>query len=204
MADFIPVPDTANLVLQYRDTVSGKEFVNDFAYVRETAWGEDQLSELCENAVEAWEEVMQGAFMTNITLIGAKAVSLESETAPYGEYVPAAPIAGTRTGNPIALHTCMSVTFRTGLRGRSYRGRVYHTGLANTDLATTKLWGNAAALAISNFYGSFLPVIGTSIAANHAVVSRYLDNAPRAVGVATVVTAILGRIKVATMRKRVA
>lgn len=202
MATFIPVPDTAQLTLEYRDN-SGKLFTNGLAFKKAGGWSLTDLNLLVSTAIDAWAEGMNDIITGNITLINVKAVDLSSEAGEYAEQAPTSDNVGTESGGSTPLNVCMTVTLRTALRGRSYRGRIYHTGLAASQKFDERSWTASIATFVGNAYLTFANAIMTATDSENVVISRQHGNVVLAEGVTTAVTEYVGRTRMATQRKRV-
>jgi len=202
LPDFIPVPNTAHLTLGYQDDV-GREFSNSLDMRADNPWDIETLITLANTAADAWAENLQGMFNESIKLLTVKAVSLEAEDAPGTIITPSTDNVGTRAGQSMALHTAMSITFRTDLRGRSFRGRLYHTGLSLVDLQTNARWEPTVASEVGTAYSAFANALEIGTASDHVVVSRQQDHSHLLIGETTLVTGYVGRTPIATMRLRV-
>jgi len=105
-------------------------------------------------------------------------------------YVPASTAVGTVTGDPLPGNVSLSVSFRTGLSGRSYRGRNYTLGMVE---------GQQTAGQVSvGYYDDILAAyqqLQIDIADDGLwgwiVYSQYSDGAPRAAGVATTINSVI-------------
>ena len=199
---FIPVPNTAYLVVRYLSD-SGKPLTNGFGFFKSGGWDVASLTVLTAAVEDAWIESLQALMSTAINLVGADAVDLTDAAGAYAESIIAAPPAGTRAGAGLPLHSAMSVTTRTGLRGRSFRGRIYHTGLTASDLTDDRKWSASVVAAVTAGYETFISALETEATADFSVISRYEDGVARAFGLHTEVTQVQGRAPVATVRKRV-
>lgn len=199
---FIPVPNVAQLNLGYI-TDTGDLWSNGLHFLRTSGWATASLQTLCEAVEDAWIELLAPLVGTNGNLQRVSARDLTSASAPYYEINYGTPLAGTRSAAAVALHTSMSVTFRTALRGRSYRGRIYHYGLGNTDRQDEKSWQAAVAVTVGNAYDGLADILEAAATCEHVVASRYAGNAPRITGVSTPVTTVVGRLQIATQRRRV-
>jgi len=199
---FIPVPDTAQLNLGYT-TDTGDTWSNGLYFELAGGWDAASLLQLCDAAVDGWTELMTGIFAANCNLTQVSAIDLSSASGEYAAAATGLPVAGVRTGAAIMLNVAMSVTLRTALRGRSYRGRIYHYGLANEDKQTEKTWQTDDAVTVGNAYDALRDVIELATSAEMVVVSRYSGGVSRITGLTTPVTVIEGRVPVATQRRRV-
>jgi len=199
---FVPVPDTAQLNLGYT-TDLGDTWSTGLNFELAGGWDGAALLQLCEAAVDGWTELMLGIFGTNCNLTSVTAIDLSSASGEYAAATSGLPVAGNRSGQATALNIAMSVTLKTALRGRSYRGRVYHYGLSNEDRQNEKTWQVDDAVTVQNAYDALVDVIELATGAEHVVVSRVSGGVTRITGLTTPVTQIVGRIPIATQRRRV-
>lgn len=201
VSDFVPVPNCAELTLGWRDT-QGNEWSNGIAFMQGAPWDHAALNALNLAAADAFEELMLGTVCPQIFLASLRAVSLEAADAAWDFLPLATPLEGTRTGAAQAVSVCMTVTFSTELRGRSYRGRVYHSGLSTVDLQDQKHWAPSAALNVGNAYAAFVSAIEDDVTSKAVVISRRQGNVWLSEGIPTVITGYTGRIPTATQRGR--
>lgn len=99
--------------------------------------------------------------------------------------------AGTNAGDMAAQGAACVATFRTGLRGRSYRGRFYLAGMADTLLVDGE-WLIASAANLAEFLEniqSAAEVLGWKF----VVLSRWLNEIERVAALGQEVTGILIR-----------
>ena len=122
--------------------------------------------------------VLREIFLTDLT----------SATGPTLAKVPASLTTGSVTGEALPNNVTCAVSFRTGSRGRSFRGRNYFVGLADSQVGHNTLISTFLA-DLQNAY-SALPAALSSVDAVWVVVSRFADNAPRAAGVTTPILSV--------------
>lgn len=199
---FIPTPNCAVMTIGYVDNW-GKGFSNNFSFQRSTPFTVPNLNQLISTAEDAFDELIKPYMSNFVSLVRFTARAQDAEDAPSVVYDLTTPITGTRSGELIALHTAMSVTLRTGLAGRSFRGRLYHSGLVDTDLVTSTRWVTATATQVGQQYGSFAGAIEEDTTAQQVVISRQMGGVELAEGVPTVITQHVGRTPIATVRLRV-
>jgi hypothetical protein len=102
---------------------------------------------------------------------------------------------GGTTSPIVGPQVCAIFTFRTGLRGRSYRGRMYLGGVNNTLIGTpATLWSSTG---MTGFNAAITAWQATNVTngITHEVLSRFL-------GVATPVLQIVARQYIGTQRDR--
>jgi len=93
--------------------------------------------------------------------------------------------------------------FGTGLAGRSFRGRTYHVGLTEGGVLSGVV-DTTVAENILSFWGTMADAIEGSVSsAEHVVISRYANGAPRTEALVTPVTGISYTTRsTATQRRR--
>lgn len=108
---------------------------------------------------------------------------------------------GTATGDNLPNQVAMTVTFLTGVAGRSYRGRNYVPALPAASTLTDRTWDPAVIAAVQAAYETFdlaLPAADSE----HVVLSRANGGAPRMAGVATRVIGYRANTQIFTQRRR--
>lgn len=198
---FIPVPNVAEVNLGYTADL-GWTWSNGLHFYNPSGWTTSTLGLIAITAADAWDEVMTGIFAANCNLTKVSARDLSSALGAYYDYTLPTPVAGVRSGQAMALQVAMTVTQRTALRGRSYRGRIFHYGLANEDKQNEKSWQSAVAAEVQSAYSAMIAAIEIDGDCTNVVISRYAGKSSRITGVSTPVTAIQGRLKIATQRRR--
>jgi hypothetical protein len=151
-------------------------------------WTSGTLTEQCEVLLDWAVDNILPSVSADLTIREVFGTSMESDTAPTGSVVPDTTQAGDIPAFSAPGGTCLSVTFRTGNRGRSYRGRNYISGIPSSALSGNQINPLFAAsmVAAYNTLRTDVPeLMGTWV-----VVSRFSAGAPRVTGVTTPVTAV--------------
>jgi len=201
---FVPAEDTAmfELVGTYFNQVC-----ENTLYLRDaTGWTAEKLETAAELLHDWWDINFSQALSDQYGLINIKATDLTSETAPGIEW-PITPIAyGKITGGGSPGNVALAVSFKTALRGRSYRGRNFISGLAKSSVV-----GNTVNSGITaNMQTSYGILVNQLELANleHVVVSRYSGvdadgkPIPRTNAVVTPVNAYVINADTDSMRRR--
>jgi hypothetical protein len=191
---FVPVANTA--LVEFRMTANGQKVEN-------TIWAEfpsppaaADLTSLI-NACESW---WVAEYATNVSsgvqLREISATSMDSATAPQVSLAPVSPTFGASTANIVPGNVTLTVSFRTALRGRSFRGRNYIVGLTEDQIA-----GNQAVAGITSLWAGHYTALIAAIAGagfEWVVVSRFSgvdpvthDPIPRAAGITTPVISVV-------------
>jgi hypothetical protein len=84
------------------------------------------------------------------------------------------PIVGTRAGTAEAGSVTSTLSLRTGLAGRRYRGRMYVAGISETDVATNDLLGSGYVALAGTVAQAFLTAINTG--GRNATIFHKLSN----------------------------
>lgn len=137
-----------------------------------------------------------------LTYTQIKVTDLTSQFAPIAIATDGLPASGAVTGASVTNQVASVVSFKTGLRGRSFRGRNYVGGLGATALNTTTTVSAAFAASLVGAYVQLATSLGAA-GFDHVVLSRFENNVRRSVGVATRITDYIGRLPLGTQRRRI-
>lgn len=198
---FIPVPDTAHLILQY--TNGGQNMTNGFYFEKAGGWDAAAFETLIDDVYDAWAEGLQEAINTATYLTQIKLVDLSAADGITNVNPITTGNQGTAAGDPLPRNICMSVTLGTGAAGRSRRGRVYHVGAVDEWLLDEGNFDPESRALVDAQYGVFFGAIETASGADHVIVSRQQGNVVLAEGVTYPVTSVQARVPIATQRKRI-
>lgn len=165
---FIPVPNTARVIFYH--TLAGQDVENSLYFRKGSPWTTTELQELADSAFTHWGDIMMPDLHSSMHLIKARAISLETESAPAEDHIGDVP--GEDSSAPsVPNGTAFVVKFTTAKRGRSFRGRVYLTGFTMNRLATS---GTLSTAARDLFVGNVQEVVAgieTDTGATQVVVS---------------------------------
>ena len=187
--EFVPNGQVAEVVMTF--LLDGQEVKHVFHFMDATApepWDATSLGAVAELAATHWNTHVAPVSSAALVLRDVVATSLSSATAPAVTHVPLG-VSGDMTGGVAPNNVAFCVSLRTTDRGRSARGRLYMAGittsvfLANT---VTEAWATNVLAAWTAFWGSM-----DDASYIWVVYSRIRDGAPRAVGQALAVTAIV-------------
>lgn len=199
---FIPVPDTAEVVMSY--TGPNGNIMKNVFHVREAGLGTWDTAALTNviSIFQNWENTVGKAGRSNqITCTGILARDLSVVDSFVVDT--SVNIVGTIANPALPANVTFCIKALTGLAGRSFRGRHYWIGLAETNVA-----GDYVTTGVGDARLAALNVLRDSI--NNAlpemslvVVSKFHNGAPRAVGVATdILTYAITDYRVDTQRRR--
>lgn len=184
---FIPVPGV--IETRIRGTLDGQQVENTMYWTDLTLPGEPRVG-LCASAVRDcltlyWLAHLPAAYEAReVYAIDLSSATGSTATAPFPSGS-----NGERAGEALPNNCSFVISFRTALRGRSFRGRIYWPGLDASSVT-----GNEVT---ETYAGQILLAVGATRSAlflddfQHTVVSRYSGGAPRAVGLPSIVTEIL-------------
>lgn len=196
---FIPVPETAQFNI--RCTLQGERVENTLYFRHAGGWSSEFLGITAELLADWYTTGPRSIMTSQLVLREVYAADLSSENGEVYTHAVANDPGGPETVPPLPNNVALCVSFRTGLRGRSYRGRNYVCGwtenVVNGNAVTA-----AAAATVQTAYNQLLN-LGGSGQLQWVVVSRYADGQPRVTGVATpVLTAVIVDLIVDSQRRR--
>lgn len=190
---FVPVANTALVEVRFSEHL--QQIENTLWFEFPTDPGSVDLEALAEAVFDWWVAELQSIVSSDVELREVTATSMTSATSPVGAFVPPTPTFGTSTSNGEPGNVTMSVSFRTALRGRSFRGRNYAIGLTEDQVdgnsfvtGLTPLWQAA--------YTALIPAaVGAGwlwvVASRFSGVDGSGNPIPRAAGVTTPVTSVV-------------
>jgi len=196
---FVPVPNTALFELRY--TLHGQLIENTLWFEEALPWAAGSIAAQCQVLHDWAVEHLFPSLSTDISLREVFGTSMESDTAPTGSFVPGAPPAGDVPTVALPGNVAFGITFRTGQRGRSYRGRNYIAGIPLSSQIGNQVSGAFA----TNMLGAYEQLTGLipEMLGTWVVVSRFADGAPRLVGVTSpVVQAAAADLNLDSQRRR--
>lgn len=146
-----PPPNNPNIckvaMIFARDT---RELVNTFHVFNATGWNLGTMTTLANAVVTWWNSIYKQAIPA-ATALTAVQVRNYNPANPLAVDVPVSPpSAGTRLGVAEAASVALSMSERTGLAGRAYRGRIYAPGVSENDVASNDTVASAALVAFGN------------------------------------------------------
>lgn len=198
---FVPAVNTAEVALAFSQA-DGSFAENTFYVKAPGAWTTTELTTMA-NAFVTWFSTGDGTHDYQKSMgddNSLVAVSARDLTTQHGFVVTTntgLPLAGLNGGNSSSMGTTWTVTHRTGLAGRSFRGRTFLVGLPGSAVSPEDLNTIVGAYATS-VIEAFTPLIAAVPAAlsgaELVVLSRYsgVDSGgkpiPRSTGIMTPIT----------------
>ena len=196
---FVPFPDGAELQMIY--DVNGKtvSFGTWFRYVAGSP-ADVHCIALADSANSSFAPLVQAEQSNDTELTDIVVSDRSAANAP--QYGPTlfTPRTGTVGADSVDNKVCMTVTLRTNLKGRSFRGRVYIPGYPENSLIDS-LWGTATAAVAAGYMGS-LRGFAAAIGWEMVVASKFTGGAPRAAVLPTAITSQVGRVATTSQRRR--
>ena len=183
---FIPVPNTA--MVEFRMTLDDQHVENTI-YVQGTVeWNITSLATLATSCQAWWLTNYAPNVSEEVVLREVVATSLENETAAQAT-VSGDGANGTNTSGSMPSNVTLTVSFRTGLRGRSFRGRNYVVGVPQDQVVDINHVQSSYAAAWIDTYSELLE--GTFEEGQQwVIVSRFEDGSPRETGIASEVLTV--------------
>ena len=110
---------------------------------------------------------------------------------------------GAATGAAVAANAALVASLRTQQTGRNYRGRTYTPGMVAGHVSDAQHATTGHATAINT---AFANLVAAMVTAGYklCILSQYLNNALRAVGLLTEVVSIITNTKIDSQRRRTA
>lgn len=185
---FVPVPNTALVEIRY---------VLNLQHVENTLWfehgtdpSEAELATLAEDVYNWWHDQLATVQSTDVKFSEVVATSQTSESSPIASFNPGSATSGDVAVEAMPGNVSLAVSFRTGSRGRSFRGRNFAVGIPRTPVTGDQV-SDAYAASIAAAYAEMIGADAVSSGWTWVVASRRHNKAPRETGVTTPVTAVL-------------
>lgn len=196
---FIPVPNAVKVVITF--SLAGQLVNLTLGLEKASAVSVSDL-ETAATGTQDWavNELLPW-LSSQLTLTGMEAYDLSSASAPVVAYSLATPHAGSAASPSLPNNAAAVISFRTDQRGRSARGRMYVPGIPQNVQASATTLGTAFVAALTQA-GADINSYLTSVPFTHVVISRYTNNAPRAVGTTEAVTSVVMDNKIDSQRRR--
>lgn len=183
---YIPVPNTAKV--DWIFSTPGGVAMNSLYFEKGSALTEADLTAIAAAAEDAWESQISSIAATTVSLDRTVVTDLTTDSS--GQVTDPGGISGGNSSEQLPDNSTVAISFRSALRGRSFRGRVFHVGL-NVDNVANDSIGPSNATIFATKYQAAVDAIAASVSGlTHVVVSLCHDNTWRTTGVTTPVTSI--------------
>jgi len=197
---FIPVADCVQARLQWQNDAGGVA-QNVFYCATAGTPTETDLTEIGD-AFGTWlEESWRSAHSQAWKAIGIVLRSMSEEEGIEINFTTGFPYVGTLTDAPVPDQVAYTITWGTGLVGRSARGRTYGIGLVPNQTVNHAQLSDATQAALTERWGNLLTVLSD---AGHAlqIVSFVEAGVPRTEGRKLPALSANARFPLATQRRR--
>lgn len=184
------VPVSGAVMAEIRMSLDS-QLIENTLYFRSRAEAIDPTLTGLGNALLLWWTTSYRVKLPDsVTLREIYLTDLNSATGPtHTAPAPAPAPAGLAATPVMPNNVTIAVSFRTGLRGRSYRGRNYFGALGEGQISSNTLDGATQAGIIAAYNALLTGDVADDW--EWGVVSRFSGGVPRAAGVFTPVTAVL-------------
>lgn len=198
---FIPIPQCVLLVAQFQDD-EGVLAINRHYAATISVPTETDLEEVAAAYTDWVTEALVGQMQDRWTLTGVVTRAMNEEFGIEFVATSGVPQNGTIGSGQLPNQVSYTITWNTGIVGRSFRGRTYGVGLYSGAVATGQKRLTDAARGSLNDAWNLLPASFAD--AGHAlqVVSLQEGGIPRTEGVTTPVVSGNVRFPLATQRRR--
>jgi hypothetical protein len=185
---FVPVPNTLQAELRF---AYGTQLAENVLYFVGSAGVTPALATSLGTALVTWWNAnFKADSVTNFILSSIYMTDLTSQTSFTVTHTTGLPSPGTNGGDPIPFNCALVASFRTAQRGRSGRGRNYVGGWPETQVSSSTPDAARVGRILTGY--NLLIGAGTFVAGlQWVVVSRFTNNAPRAVGLAIPITSVI-------------
>lgn len=198
---FIPVPNTAHLVVHFRNDADGSPASNNLFFHNTAGWDAGSLSAMLD-FMEPWL-VANWAPLAIDEWRAVKLVIRDLEFEDSFVVERSVDIEGDIAGDAMPNNVTIAVSFRTGLAGPNKRGRNFFVGLPRAAIVDN----NIQTAAVGNIVNAYTTLItdlpGDVAGVSWVVCSRYEEGEPLPSGlVYPVTTVIITDLQVDTLRRR--
>ncbi len=191
---FVPVTNTVEV--EVRMNLDGQKIENTQYYKKASAWSSGDLVTLGNSYLVWWVNFYAVFVSSAVTLSEIYITDLTSSTSlVQSTPAPTPHPAGDRASGVLPNNVALTVSFRTGQRGRSFRGRNYISGFAEDQVVSNTVDSGTVA-DIESAYNA-LQDVASDNSCFWVVVSRFsgVDGdgvpIPRVAGLTTDITSVL-------------
>jgi hypothetical protein len=174
--------------------------MNVLHFQNAAAWTSGTLLDLADAIDAGWEDNVKTLVATSVTL---KEIQVQDLTVEDG--IGTSLVVLASGANPDAVlpsNVTLSVSFRTGQTGRSFRGRLYHIGLCEEQVNGDTLASGVQSGIITAYSAMFDDITTAMPDVLHAVVSYCSNGDWRATAVVTPITTYVVDDTIDSMRRR--
>jgi hypothetical protein len=191
---FVPVNDT--IEAEVRMLLDNQKIENTLYFKKSGGWDIASATGI-GNDILLWWTTLYSVFVSSaVTLREIYITDLETPTG-FTVTIPApAPApAGARGAAALPNNVCLTVSFRTNARGRSFRGRNYISGFAEDQVVLNTVDSGTLSDIVDGYEGLF--TVASDATSSWVVVSRFSgvdtdgEPIPRLSGLTTNISAVL-------------
>lgn len=190
---FVPVPNTIAVDVLY--LLDSQRVENTLYFERSDGWDLASITAFLAD-LQAWiSSELMPALSASIQFIELAARLLDTASSIGLVNTVSPPVSGGQPGDSVSNNVTYTVSFRTGLTGRSFRGRNYVPGLSVATIGQNTIAGGTRTALLAFYDG--LRSLGGDNGISWVVVSRFsgVDPVtkkpiPRTTGVTTVITSV--------------
>lgn len=191
---FVPVANTA--LVEVRMSLALQKVENTLWVENVSAWDGGSLEELCTEVVTWWSASYAPITTDQVTLREVVATDMTSLTAATAS-ISGDDAVGSQIGGTLPGNCSLAVSFRTALRGRSFRGRNYVVGIPLEEMSSIDTVQGSYKGLVKDAYDAFQTAI-TTADWTWVVASRFSGvdpdtglPIPRVSGVTTPITSVV-------------
>lgn len=191
---FIPVPATVEVELRY--TYLGQKCENTLWFLATDPFGAAEMTQLGETVIDWWVANLAPITNLGVSLREVVVTDMSTATGPQVTVTTDLPQEGDVNEEALPSSTSLVASFRTGNRGRSFRGRNYFIGLSRTQYGGNQVF-EAFADALVAAYEALLTAV-EGIPWVWVVASRFSGvnpttgrPIPRVAGITTLITTVV-------------
>jgi len=195
MAVYVPAPDVWQI--EIRGTLHGAEYEN-VMYFKKGPEGASP-STVAENIADWLSTLWASNWSGDLVFDEIYMTDLTTATSPTFSLGLSPTIPGTLPQPGLPGSNCLCLSFRTAARGRSARGRNYYGGLGEGQVVGNLVDAAVVTAVIADLNALRATLLGDGW--QHVVLSREFEGAPRAEGLARVVTDVIATTRKITSQR---
>lgn len=188
----VPIPNCA--LVEFRYDIEAQQCENTLYVTNEAGWSADALTGLASNMRDWWSGSLATMIHPIVKLREVVCSDLH-DAAGAQVAITGGGLAGTLAGTALPANVAFCISFRSGLRGRSFRGRNYVPGMIQENQETPSTLVGAFVDDLIVVYSGLLTAVFPS-GQQWVVASRFADGAPRVTGVTTPVASVVATDRV--------
>lgn len=198
MQPYVPA-DAVEVDITY--LFDGQRCQNVVHYAYDSVPLPDDMIELGNDIIAAWDTGMKAWMPVTLSLIEVKLTDLTTQISPSVFATTGLPVAGTNVSPALPNSNALVLTKRTALRGRSYRGRIYIPGLIEGQV-TANAVSSAYQTNYLNFWNGLRTITTTLNSFEMVVLSKKQNGSWLAQGILTPVIGFTTDGQVDSQRRR--